>query len=186
MKLTEQDILRLISQDPWVMDVLRLVRNLHLPDCWVGAGFVRNKIWDHLHGLIKTTPLDDVDVVYYDIDYPEESFETEMEEKLRAVRSEIKWSVTNQARMHTLHGDRPYRDTSEAMAKWPETCTAVAVRMKEDGSLELLAPWGVEDLVNMVVRPTPAFEQRMDEFRARQEKKQWQKKWPNIRFELPR
>lgn len=185
MKLTKQDLLRLISQDPWMMEVLRLVRDLRLPDCWIGAGFVRNKVWDHLHGYTARTPLDDIDVVYYDIDYPEESFETEMEEKLRENRSEINWSVTNQARMHAVHGDRPYRDTSEAMAKWPETCTAVAVRMQEDGTLELLAPWGIDDLVNMVIRPTPAFEHKIDEFKARQEKKQWKKKWPNVRFELP-
>lgn len=180
MKLNQQDILNLISQDAWMMEVLRLVRDLKLPDAWVGAGFVRGKVWDHLHGYTKRTPLDDVDVVYYDIDYPEESFEQEIEEKLRATKPDIHWSVTNQARMHTLHGDRPYADTSEAVAKWPETCTAVAVRMTDENRLELLAPWGIDDLVSMVIRPTPAFEHRAGEFKSRQDKKQWQKKWPNV------
>lgn len=183
-KMTQEKILHLIAQDHWMMDILRVVRDLHLPDSWVGAGFVRGKVWDHLHGFTQRTPLPDVDVIYYDIDYPEESFEQEMEAKLRKQRPEVKWSVTNQARMHVLHGDRPYRDTSEAMSKWPETCTAVAVRLAGDDSLELLAPWGIEDMVNMRVRPTPAFEQRMDEFRARQTKKQWPQKWPKIKLDF--
>ena len=29
-----------------MLEVLRTVRALNLSDCWIGAGFVRNKIWD--------------------------------------------------------------------------------------------------------------------------------------------
>ncbi|WP_404943225.1 nucleotidyltransferase family protein, partial [Pseudomonas sp. DP16D-T1] len=40
----------IISDDPIRRRMLEIVRSLNLPDCWIGAGFVRNAVWDHLHG----------------------------------------------------------------------------------------------------------------------------------------
>jgi len=51
---SEADILALIRDDPWMMAVLQAVRQQQLPDCWVGAGFVRRKVWDTLHGCQGT------------------------------------------------------------------------------------------------------------------------------------
>jgi hypothetical protein len=39
----------LIASDDRRMRVLHAVRDLGLPDCWVAAGFVRTRVWDHLH-----------------------------------------------------------------------------------------------------------------------------------------
>jgi len=39
----------ILTDDPWRRDVLAAVRSLALPDCWVGAGFIRNAVWDYLH-----------------------------------------------------------------------------------------------------------------------------------------
>ena len=44
------DLQTLIASDAGRMRVLRIVRELGLPDCWVAAGFVRNCVWDHAHG----------------------------------------------------------------------------------------------------------------------------------------
>ncbi len=60
------DVLRLIADDSWRMRVLETVRALELSDCWVGAGFVRAMVWDWLHGHAESTPLDDVDVIFFD------------------------------------------------------------------------------------------------------------------------
>jgi hypothetical protein len=43
-------------------------------------------------------------------------------------------------------------------ALWPETCTAVALRSIAS-HIELLAPFGVFDLVTLIVNLTPAFAQ---------------------------
>ncbi len=46
-------IVTLIKQDPLRMQVLDCVAQysqLDLPQCYVAAGFVRNLVWDHLHG----------------------------------------------------------------------------------------------------------------------------------------
>jgi len=60
------DVLRLIAADSWRMEVLRSIHAMALPDCWIGAGFVRASVWDFLHGYERPTALDDVDVIYFD------------------------------------------------------------------------------------------------------------------------
>lgn len=45
---SEADVARLVQSDPWMMKVLRAVESLNLPDWWIGAGFLRNKVWTPL------------------------------------------------------------------------------------------------------------------------------------------
>lgn len=63
---SEADIIQLVQDDPWMMDILENARSLQLPDWWVCAGFVRSKVWDMIHNFEKRTPLPDVDVIYFD------------------------------------------------------------------------------------------------------------------------
>ena len=57
--------------------------------------------------------------------------------------------------MHLLNGEPMTNSFEEAIAQWPETATAIAIRLINDGDLEVFAPYGVTDLQNMEVRPTP-------------------------------
>lgn len=72
---TTEDIKNLILEDKWMMDILGAAQQLDLPDWWICAGFVRSKIWDALHGYIERTPLEDIDVIYFDANNKEESEE---------------------------------------------------------------------------------------------------------------
>ncbi|CAM4208868.1 nucleotidyltransferase family protein [Paenibacillus alkaliterrae] len=86
MKLkNEEDIIRLIQEDVWMIDILEAVKSLDLPDWWVCAGFVCSKIWDVLHGFTVRTPLPDIDIVYFDNSNIEEIEEKTLEEKLRNI-----------------------------------------------------------------------------------------------------
>ena len=183
--ITAGDVLGLIASDPWGMSVLETVRALGLADCWVGAGFVRALVWDRLHGYREPTPLDDVDVVYYDAERTDPVEERRQEERLAALwpadRPAAPWSVKNQARMHLRNRDAPYRDTADALCHWLETPTAVAVRMDHEGSLELLAPLGVDDLLAMRIAPTPhARKRRLGAYRERVLDKPWARQWPKL------
>ena len=63
-----QDLKRLgdiIKRDPFRMDCLHALRSLDLPQGYIGAGFLRNAIWDELHERGKPTPLNDIDVIYF-------------------------------------------------------------------------------------------------------------------------
>jgi uncharacterized protein len=177
----ERIVLDLIAGDPWRMDVLRMVRNLGLPDWAVGAGFVRSRVWDWLGGDGRATVPSDLDVLYYDAADPSPERETVLEQRLNTLMP-APWSVTNQARMHNYNGDAPYSSTADALRHWLETPTCVAVRLTASDRLELIAPWGLRDLLAMIIRPTPSGRDKIEVYRRRIAEKQWHKSWPCIRI----
>ena len=72
------------------------------------------------------------------------------------------------------------------MVHWLETATAVAVRLDEKGILHLLAPFGLDDLFALTVRPTPHARSRRDRltaYRHRLGEKAWDRTWPRLRIE---
>ncbi|WP_322745804.1 nucleotidyltransferase family protein [Paenibacillus donghaensis] len=179
----EQDVIRIVQEDAWMMDVLRAAQTLRLPDWWVCAGFVRSKIWDVLHGYSEATPLPDVDVVYFDPDCTDETVEKELEKKLFAINPHIPWSVKNEARMHLINHMRPFTSSVDAIAHFTETATALGLTMNEDQQIILTAPHGIQDAVDMVVRPTPYYLQSPDRaqiYEGRVSKKNWSQVWPKL------
>lgn len=174
------DIVRLIRADAWRMRVLAAVSVLDLPDCWIGAGFVRNAVWDALHGYEKPTPLNDVDVLYFDPGDVSRACESRYEATLTQAAPGVPWSIRNQARMHLRNGDAPYRSVVDAMWHWLETPTGVAVRLNADGGLDLISAHGIGDLVDLVARPTPQAARKPDEYEARMRKKNWPAIWPRL------
>lgn len=175
-------LIALLRADPTRMRLLAAVEDLCLPDCWIGAGFVRALVWDHLHDR-TASPLDtDVDVVWFDPAHATAAVDRELEAVLTAQDATVAWSVTNQARMHGRNSDDPYASAEDALRHWPETATAVAVR-RMAGRLEILAPFGLADLFAMTIRPTPAFRgARSSIVRDRVRDKRWLTRWPLAQF----
>lgn len=188
--MNEKDIIFLIQNDAWMMDILRCVRELNLPDWWIGAGFVRSKVWDHLQRYTERTPIPDIDVIYFDkhdfSSEEEKEYSTRKENHyqniLKKQLSGLDWSVTNQARMHTLHNDLPYKNSSEGLSNWIETATCIGVRLEKDEKLVLTTPHGIDDLVNLIVRPTKQTDTNIQEFKRRMKKKNWPAKWPKLKI----
>jgi len=162
------------------MDVLRVVRDLDLRDWAIGAGFVRAAVWDAMTNKARPSPLADIDVIYFDARQALPVHETRAERQLLRRRPTVPWSVTNQARMHTFNGERPYRTTARAMAHWIEIPTCVGVRLAADDGLGLLAPHGCDDLLALRCRPTPSALRKMPVYRHRQMVKNWRAVWPGL------
>jgi len=176
----------LIASDRQRMRVLGLVRDLGLPDCWVAAGFVRNGVWDHLHGRAVSPLTQDVDVIWFDPAACTAARDAGLETALRARDGTLAWSVKNQARMHERNGDAPYRSATDAMRYWPETATAVGVRLGQQGEIEVAAPFGLDDLFDLVLRPTPRFlTEKYAIYLERVRSKQWEQAWPKLRGQTP-
>lgn len=174
------DIANLLEVHPDLHRILGLVEGLGLPDAWIGAGFVRNAVWDALHGRVPDpSHSGDVDVVFFDPENASQERDIALERRLRSLDPQVSWSVKNQARMHLRNGDRPYRDTKDGIAHWPETATAIAARLSR-GKVEVIAPLGVDDLLGLVLRPTPAFRLKMDVYRERLAAKAWLSRWPKL------
>ena len=181
----EQQILSLIGDNAWAMEMLRLARRLALSNWAIGAGFVRGLVWDRLCGFEEPTPLNDIDVVYFDPADIGRERENAAEARLATWRPDQTWSVRNMARMHIRNREAPYRDTADAIGHWLETPTAVAVTLMQDGSLRLIAPHGVEDLLAGRIRPTPSGRRKIEEYRARVAQKAWPVRWPKVYVEEP-
>lgn len=81
--------------------------------------------------------------------------------------------------MHQRNGDAPYRSTEDALRFWPETATAVAVRLTDNHRIETIAPYGLEDLFELRLRPTPRFEsEKRAIFLQRVAEKRWLERYP--------
>ncbi|SIQ43620.1 hypothetical protein SAMN05878494_1410 [Bacillus cereus] len=186
---TEQDIIRLIENDEWMMNVLQMAKSLELPDWWICAGFVRSKIWDTLHDYEVRTTTPDVDVIYFDPFRKDEVYEQSLETKLMNIDATLPWSVKNQARMHVVNNMPPYSSSVDAISKFPETATALGVALDEKNKVILIAPCGIEDVLSLQVRPTAHFletKERLHMYNTRVNKKKWQNKWPNITITYPK
>lgn len=173
---SEGDILKLISEDDWMMDILTTVKSLNLPDWWVCAGFVRSKIWDTLHGYSERTPIPDIDVIYFDDTNIDETEEKKLERKLISIYPNEPWSVKNEARMHIANNILPYFSSFDAISKFPETATALGVKLDAYDTLKLAAPHGVKDVLNLEVKPTSYFKKDKDRiaiYEERISKKNW-------------
>nr|WP_026021462.1 nucleotidyltransferase family protein [Paenibacillus senegalensis] len=172
-------LLELIRNNKEMMKDLTIIRELNLPDWYAAAGYVRNYVWDTLHGYSERTPLNDIDIIYYNADELDEEIEKKYEQILEQETGISIWSVKNQARMHLKNGEMPYSSVEDALSRWPETVTAVGIRLEKDDTLSVISPHGLEDLFELRVRRSPLF---MDEsyYRARITRKNWKEIWPKL------
>ena len=183
--LIRQDLLQAIQLNTDLMRILTIICNLGLKDSWLAAGSVRNFIWNLLSDKSPFDHETDVDVIFFD---PDISYEetVSLEKKLREDFPQYQWELKNQVYMHQ-HSPHtvPYTSSRDAMSKYPERCTAIGLRLNEDSTLELFAPYGLEDILKFQVHPTPHFlenEDRMKLYQTRLSKKNWQEKWKNLTF----
>ncbi|MNP70653.1 hypothetical protein D3C76_1669140 [compost metagenome] len=68
------------------------------------------------------------------------------------------------------------------MLHWPETATAIGARLKDgaDGvNIDIVAPFGLDDLLGLQVRQSPFFRDR-NVFMDRIRDKEWLRIWPRL------
>lgn len=184
MTTYEKQLLEMIEHDSYLLSILRAVEKLNLTDSWVCAGLIRNKVWDNLHNTI--TPVNDIDVIYFDTSDISWKIEKELEKKLDCLLPNQPWTVKNQARMHLKSGFDPFASSYDSVAHFPETPTALAIRMYHK-KIEIMAPYGLKDLFELKVEPTP-FYQQGSELHAiyidRIQNKKWKDRWINLSIVL--
>ena len=180
-----QQLIHLIRSAPWLMSILETVRECNPPDWLVGAGVIRNLVWDHLHQYQTPTPTTDIDVIFFDPDDFSPERDHIVQQQLEQRLPDVPWEAVNQAAVHTWYEDAfgvavpELHSSEEAVGTWPETATSVAVRLLPTDEISIVAPCGLSDLFHMILRRNPCRVTR-ERFVLRLQSKQILHKWPRV------
>jgi hypothetical protein len=179
----------IVRASPTLMRVLERARDLDLPDWMIFSGAVYQRVLNHLTGRDLDYGVKDYDLGYFDdsdISYEAEdvvirrvaaAFEPPLNELVE---------VRNQARVHLWFESKfgepfePLRETADALERFVSPICAVGVRLTADRRIEIAAPFGLEDLFALRMRPNPWRERRPSFARVAAA---LVARWPEVRVE---
>ncbi|MGB0894476.1 MAG: nucleotidyltransferase family protein [Parashewanella sp.] len=176
----EQQLQQWIATDPLrmraILAVTQVMQMFKQNDYLIAAGFVRNLVWDKLHGQ-SCTKLTDIDVIYFNPADIDKQRDNEIEQALCLIEPSLPWSVKNQARMHVKHGDQPYNNCVDAMRYWPEQETAIGVRLINE-QICVYSAFGINTLFELQL--THNRNRNKNTFLQRVKQKKWQQVYPKL------
>jgi hypothetical protein len=154
----------IVRASPSLMQVLATARDLDLPDWLVFSGAVYQRVLNHLTGRDPDYGVRDYDLGYFDP--ADVSYEAE-DAVIRRVAEAFDPPLTamvevrNQARVHLWFEGKfgepytPLSCTAEALTRFVSPLFAVGVRLERGDRLSVVAPFGLDDLFAMRLRPNP-------------------------------
>ncbi|MDP2926873.1 MAG: nucleotidyltransferase family protein [bacterium] len=186
MTSTEQ-LLQILGKNQSVQAILNRANDLNMPNWYLGAGGIVQTAWNVLHGFDAENGIKDYDLVYYDAGDTSYEGEDFFIQKGRELFKDISVPVEiqNQARVYLWyekHFGRPidqYKSVEEAISTWPTTATSVGVKKEKNGEWRVYAPFGLDDLLGMVVRANKA---QITEKIYQDKINRWIKIWPDLKI----
>ena len=196
--LVQEDTRRLrtiLENNSVIERILLRASSLQMPNWYLGAGCIAQTVWNSLHGFRLTQNIQDYDLAYFDSTDLSEEAEEKTIRKAQSVLGDlgVNIDVKNEARVHLWYGKhfrnaiRPYRSIEDAIDSWPTTATSIGVRYEENGNFATYAPFGLGDLLSMIVRPN---RKQIEYFLARDEStsrevytqkaEKWVRAWPKL------
>jgi len=171
------------------MSVLETVRSLDLPDWLIFSGAVYQPVLNHLTGRDPDYGIKDYDLAYFDAsDISYDAEDVVIRKVAAALPAPLRDLVEtrNQARVHVWFESKfgePYAPLScsaEALDRFVSATFAVGVRIDRGGRLTIIAPFGLDDLFALRMRPNPTrrtngFARAVASLTAR---------WPELKVEL--
>lgn len=162
----ETRLIDIIHGVPTTMRVLRVIRDLDLPDAMIFSGAIYQPVWNHLTGRATDYGIKDYDVAYHDAsDTSYEAEDVVIQRVAAAFEPPLRElvEVRNQARVHLwfekkFGADEPYpplENSAAALKRFVATAFCVGVRMEADDALSVFAPFGLDDLFALHLRPNP-------------------------------
>ena len=153
-----------ILRDSPTWGVLKTARRLDLPDWLIFSGAVYQPVWNHLTGRAPDHGVRDYDLAYFDASDTSWDAEDVVIRRVAAAFApplDAMVEVRNQARVHLWFEDHfgepyaPLGGSAEALTRFAAPAFAVAVRLEADDSVTVFAPFGLDDLFAMHIRPNP-------------------------------
>jgi hypothetical protein len=153
-----------VRADPGLMHLLGRLRSIALPQWRLVAGCLYQTVWNALTGRARGTGIKDYDLIYHDGE--ELSWEAE-DAAIRRVAAATRdcvgpLEVRNQARVHLWFAERfgcaypRLTSADESLRYYASIVHAVGVRLEDDDRLDIAAPFGLDDVFAMRIRPNPA------------------------------
>lgn len=180
-----EQLLQILEKNKSVQSILERASELKMPNWYLGAGGIVQTVWNVKHDFNPENGIKDYDLVYYDansISYEaEDAFIQRGKEIFKDIPVLVE--IRNQARVHLWyekHFGKPigrYKSTEEAISTWPTTATSIGAR-KEKGQFQVYAPFGLDDLLDMIVRANKAL---ITEKIYQDKVDRWIKIWPNLK-----
>jgi uncharacterized protein len=159
----DDELKGLIRANDGLMRVLRLARELDLPDWRVVSGAVYQTVWNDRTGRPLEYGLKDYDLAYFDAD-PSWAAEDRVIRRAAALFPpplDALVEVRNQGRVHLWFESKfgeayaPLADVDEMLERFVCPAFAIGVRLERDDRLDIAAPFGLEDCFAMRLRPNP-------------------------------
>jgi hypothetical protein len=156
----------IIRADAGLMHLLERLRALDLPQWRLVAGCLYQTVWNTLTNRPRGAGIKDYDVIYFDADDLSWQAEDTVIRRVAAATEDCVGpvQVRNQARVHLWFADRfgcNYPQLScadESLRYYASLVHAVGVRMTEDNRLDIAAPFGLDDVFSMRIRPNRALD----------------------------
>ena len=154
----------IVRASPRLMRVLSIARDLDLPDWRIVSGAIYQTAWNALTGRVPDFGVKDYDLFYFDAaDISYEAEDVIIRRAAAAYPADLAplVEVRNQARVHLWFEDHfgepyaPLHCSDEALERFVGPAFAVGVRLEPDGRLDIAAPFGLEDIFALRIRPNP-------------------------------
>ena len=175
----EKDLITLLNQNPNFEKICHAVKDYSDHDLYLSAGAVRNTVWSYLHDHGPLLNWSDADIIFLNRHNLTKEYEKELERYFTTKEPDIPWSFKNQLRMAEKHGHSPYSSIEQAISKWVETATAIAIGPLNAKKFKVIAPYGLEDLYSGILRPTS--EKMRSVMDTRIHAKKWLQEYPLLR-----
>ena len=154
----------ILRASPTLMRVLGVARDLGLPDWRIVSGAVYQTAWNALTGRDPDHGIKDYDLIYFDgadLSYAAEDVWIRRAAAAYPPDLSPRVELRNQARVHLWFEARfgepyaPLHSTDEALERFVCPAFGVGVRLEADGRLDIAAPFGLEDVFDLRLRPNP-------------------------------
>ncbi|MEP1097121.1 MAG: nucleotidyltransferase family protein [Cyclobacteriaceae bacterium] len=181
----EKELVGIVKEHEAVYEVLKAGVALGLSNWYVGAGCLTQSAWNKLHNYPIGQNILDIDFIFYDPDNMSRAYEEEVYEQLidRLNKTPLDIDVVNQARVHLWYEEQfgikiePYTSCENAISTWPTTASSLGVTLIDE-KFSVYAPFGLQDLFNLVVRPNKMLiPQKVYEDKVFR----WSSNWPKLK-----
>lgn len=183
----EGRLIEIVTQSDITMARLRTIQSLGLDNWCIAAGAIRNLVWDHLHNYEEPSKLFDIDIAYFDSQNTSQEQDNKYQAQLEKLDPNSPWEVTNQAGVHLWYESyfgyavEPLTSLEKAATTWPEFTTCVAIYLNKTDEVQVIAPYGLDDLFEMRIRRNPKRVSK-EVFAERLITKNYAQRWPKVQI----